>query len=232
MAESCLMTSGNALYINLYTEWRAETAVDGRRVLVETSGRYLADSRAVIKVTFLEGEPCELRLRIPSWSKRATVLVEGREYHPSAGYFSFVPTSSRTEIEVRFDSEIKIVPISAHRETEEDPWKPLRWTSDCPAGGCPEELYLTENRCLLQKGAVLLCRSKLIGNTEEEMFGGAHVDPAASCDFCEVEADEGINVKLHAVMRWGDTVMETDICDYASGSNFLSDDVHAFSIYF
>lgn len=86
---------------------------------------------------------------------------------------------------------------------------------------------------LIQRGVVLLCRSKLIGNTASEMFDGENlIDESFKCELtrCETEAD--VNAKWMATFSNGKKTFSTVVCDYPFVANMDTDDEEYFSVYF
>ena len=229
MAETCVMTSDNAIYINLYTEAEI-TLENGTKVVIE--GDYLADSKAKIAIDFSGNPPCEVKLRIPSWSDRNKVIVDGVEYNPDCGYFSVNPENKITIIEVQFDDSIKIIEKDAYKDIPNTDVQYRKWTYLNTIAECTPDMLVNENRCILQKGTILLCRTKLIGNTEEEMFGGKTIDTSYKCTFTKVKPAKGINIQFDITLENEYNKIVTGVCDYASGTNMMFDDMHTFSIFF
>ena len=80
---------------------------------------------------------------------------------------------------------------------------------------------------------MLLCRTKLIGNTNEEMFGGLTLTPEYKCAKCErLDSHDGINAEFRLTLSDGENTVEYTVCDYASGTNIMTEDKKLFSIYF
>ena len=104
MAEACVMQSADAIYINLYTEVNA-TLKDGTTVVI--SGDYLANSSAKIEIDFKDNSPCDVKLRIPQWSDKNTVVADGVTYSPETGYFTVKPQNNKCVIKVQFDITLK-----------------------------------------------------------------------------------------------------------------------------
>ena len=94
-----------------------------------------------------------------------------------------------------------------------------------------------DRRAVLRYGALLLCRSKLIQNSEEEMFGSESI--AGKNLGCEIEPVSPESVRKVGTVRnvfrvkfTGEGGFETLMCDYATGSNHWSeDDDRLFSIW-
>lgn len=226
MAESCVMTTKDAIYINLYTEAEI-TLKNGVKVFV--GGDYSADGKAEITVDFGNEKPCDIKLRIPSWSKSAAVFSNSEKYDAKSGYFTLAPKDSKTEIKAEFDNSIKIKCLGTQKEVPEDGWKERRWIS---RENGVADLFLHDKRCILQKGAVILCRTKLLGNTEEEMFGNDLIDDSYNCSFVRLASENGVNMRFLLTLENGSKKLVTKVCDYASGTNTDVDDPHFFSIYF
>jgi len=228
MAETCVMTSENAIYINLYTEADI-TLQNGTKISID--GDYLADSSAKINIDFMDNSPCEIKLRIPSWSDKNKVTVGAREYSPESGYFTVTPKEN-TIIEIQFDNSIKIIEKDAHTNIPITDTQIRKWTYLNTIAECTEDMLIDENRCILQKGAILLCRTKLIGNTEEEMFNSKPIDASYKCTFEKTKPADGINIQFDIKLKNEYNKIVTKVCDYASGTNMIFDDMHTFSIFF
>ena len=229
MAETIAMTSKDAIYINLYSE--AEIALENG-TSIRIDGNYLADSRANIVVEFKDTPLCDIKLRIPAWSKTSTIMADGKTYNPKNGYFTLSPRNSRTEITVQFDNTLTIIPLSAHKELPDDPWKLRRWVS-ATMGECTAEIFLYDDRCTLQKGCVLLCRTKLIGNTEEEMFSGKNlISPSFEATYQKVTPKMDVQMQFDVTFQKDEKTFSAQVCDFASGTNIDVDDMKYFSIYF
>ena len=233
MVESQFMSSDDALYINLYTEAEARIYVGGKDVRVSVSGDYLADSSAKIHLDF-DGAPTAVKLRVPEWSKCSEIVCDGEKYAAQSGYFELTPTNSKCEIEVFFDNSVKITYIPATTEEKDDPWKIERWVSPYIQGSlCTAEMFLREGRCVLRKGAVLLCRSIVAGNNKAEMFESDNfIDENYTCELTRIDSDAGVNIQFEATFRKEENVITSKLCDYASGSNMPFGNMYAFSIYF
>ena len=82
-------------------------------------------------------------------------------------------------------------------------------------------------------GPTLLCRSKLAGASDEELYCAPVIDSGYRCTSIERGAlADGINLSYNLVLENGKETLRLNVCDYASGTNVISDDKHLFSIYF
>ena len=226
MAESCVMTEENGIIINFYTPF--EAVVDG--VNIKTCGDYIADCNVKISIDFANEPKRTVKLRIPAWSAKTTLIVNGTEYSADSGYFTFVPENIKTDIEIFFDNSVKIRRIVPHPQKSAYEWKLQSYEAPWnPEGSADASLYRNEPACVLQKGALLLCRTKLIGNTEKEMFEDkTDIEPTDHCTAIRKPCD---NVNTAYELQFSNSV-RLNVCDYASGTNMMSDDKRFFSIYF
>jgi len=230
MAQSAVMASCDALYINLYGEYKGQINIGGKTITVEITGDYLDTSEAKIRV--ISDCPVKLRLRIPSWSDASAVNVDGTEYTPAGGKY-FEAAVHNSVITVKFDNSVKIIKKEPHQWGDTE-WKEGRWTSRDPENvSADPELFLREPVCLIRKGAVLLCRTKLIGNTEKEMFESDRISPSCTVKSIKrIHTCDNVNLEYEIVLSDGKKEFTLHTADYASGTNMLLDDKRYFSIYF
>ena len=240
MAEASLMTDGEALYINLYNELEAEITVGATRVCVQVTGDYLASSEASVSLRF-NGAPVPVKLHIPSYSKYSEVELGGTVREVGAGYFTVLPTLESAKITVRFDNSVELLNVSSENERGNIAWKINHWVCNSfgTAGASVDyvssdpDLYISGKATVLRKGAILLCRSKLIGSTEEEMFGEHVLTSDYVCTDCEeTAAPDGINLVFRLNFKNGETNLTYTVADYSSGTNILTKDMSLFSVFF
>ena len=240
VAECSLMTKGSELYINMYHSYDATIDVDGKKVNVKVEGNYVADSYAKICIDCL----VDFVLRIPAWTKTGKVIVNGKEYIAKTGFFSIKkcdipPKKSGVEIEIAFDNNVHVYQFNktVPKHTA-DQWQYRAWCCyrDGEAWEFDKHLergFLNSSRCTLQKGVVLLSRSKLIGNTTEEMFDGENlIDDTYSCTLEKCETDADVQGMWLATFSKGEKCFTTKVCDFPFAANFEQDDLEYFSIYF
>ena len=232
MAESQIMSSDTALYINLYTEAEASVYIGDSRADVKITGDYLADSKAKIFIDFT-GRPCAVKLRIPKWSENSVVRIDGEVFDAESGYFTVIPKKKQCAIEIVFDNSVVITYIPTTAEKTTDQWKIEKFFGKWMDNPNLEDMFLYEGRCVLRKGAVLLCRSKLCGSTKEEMFNtDLLIDESYECKLSRTTPSDGINLQFDATFTNGIKEFSATVCDYASGTNMIFDDMYSFSIYF
>ena len=238
IAEAALTTDNKSIFVNLYLPSEGKITLGGDTVKVKIEGEYLSDAKASITLDF-PSEPKTVMLRIPEWSSRSLVIADGVSFTPESGYFAYTPKSVHSEIRVAFDDEIKVIEVCSDPERGDIEWKRRRWISEGFGGSGVEyasadpELFIGGKACILRRGATLLCRSKLIGNTEEEMFGERLLTPEFKCVECKrVYSRADVSTELELVFSDGKRELRYHVCDYATGTNLMTEDKRFFSIYF
>jgi len=233
-AESCVMLESDAVIVNLYTESEVLLSTDGHTVSVSVTGDYLADSAARVHVNFGTSPLRNVRLRIPAWTSFAKVRANGTEYTPDAGYFTVSADDNQIDIEVEFDNSVRVCMLCTDPFQEQAPVKKRRFLNQ--GGGTwsvGEDAYTTDPRTVLRKGVVTLCRSKLIGNTEAEMFHpSVLLSENAVCTLKRLPGNETVHLIYDMYVEDGDKNYTVRVCDFASGTNLLTDDTHLFNMLF
>ncbi len=241
ITECSVMTKGSQLFVNMYHNYDASVEIDGKAVKVTVKGDYVADSSAKIYIDSL----VDVVLRIPFWTKTGKVVVNGKEFIAEAGFFAIKATDipeigkNTIEIEIEFDNSVQIYqfkkPVPQHKEGEwwYHSWCCYRngeeWNFDKHFG----RSFLNSPRCTLRKGVVLLSRSKLIGNTSEEMFDGINlIDDQYTCTLQKCETDADVQGMWLATFTKGDKSFTTKVCDFPFAANFEQADHEYFSMYF
>ena len=234
-AECALMVKEDELFINLYHPYEAEVLVGEKAVRVSSCADYIADCRGEIHLN----TAVNLALRIPAWTKTARVIVNGKNMQAESGFLHLkaedIPLSADgVKIELIFDDTVHIIPFTKEvpQRTKKD-WQYIRWNDGKGPAPTLGRVFINDKRCLLQRGAVLLCRSKLIGNTASEMFDGENlIDESFKCELVRCETDAEVNAKWMATFTNGEKTFSTVVCDYPFAANIETDDEEYFSVYF
>ncbi|MBR2467165.1 MAG: glycoside hydrolase family 127 protein [Clostridia bacterium] len=239
LAETMLSSDGERLFINLYGEMSGKINIGGRDVYVTIGGDFLGECCSDIKIKF-EGDPLEIIFRIPSWSDESYITVNGIKKRAVGNTFSATLNAGSSEVSAKFDAAVKIIPISSTPELGDFDWKKDRWVSNTSAFkasgdyvSADPELWVEGDAVLIRKGAALLCRSKIIGNSEEEMFGARELTANFECVYCErIHTNDKVNAEYILKFSDGKKTLEYHVADFASATNFMTEDKHYFSIYF
>ena len=112
-------------------------------------------------------------------------------------------------------------------------WKLARWINKGAPGETTEDLFLRQPRATMMYGPLLLARSKMIGNTEEEMFASAPIDAKGDVRVTSVCGDCDLyRLKLDLTFTSGDKTFSTTVCDFGSAGNEKLTDNRYYSMYF
>ena len=239
-AETQIMTDGSSLYVNLYTDFEGSIKIGKNNVDVKISGDYFGEGKVKIA---LSGDFKKLlvKMRLPEWTTHHCVTADTVDIKNIGGYITFTAKSAPFDIEFELDSRIEVTEVSSHSELGDLPWKERRWISGVGADADSTAAYISADpaqfmhgkRCVIRKGPLLLCRSKLIGNTEEEMFGEQKLTADHRLvSAARVSAPEGIDFAFELTFAKGDETLKYTVCDYASGTNIMTLDKQLFSIFF
>ncbi len=238
-AESAVMSDGESLYVNLYTDLEGSIKVGEKAICVKIGGDYLGSGRVCIALSGFFGELI-VKLRIPEWCRSHKITSDGQEFTAN-GEFCTMTVKAPCEITAEFDAPVELTEVSSHPTLGDLPWKERRWISGVGADAdemssyisADPEQYRRGKACVIHKGPLLLCRTKLIGNSEEEMFGVQMLTSEYRCVSCErAESPQGINLCFKLAFSNGKNTASYTVCDYASGTNIMTKDTKLFSIYF
>lgn len=223
-----VMESEKGLVINLYGECSGEVG----RFKVKIGEGYL--ERGEVKVEIEAPEASEVSFRIPEWSE--SVNICGNNFIHPASSLDFKLKEGNNVFDIKFDIKPRIIEAPAVTQPYEK--TDFRLHRYCNEGNNVRECdMIFDSHSVLRYGALLLCRSKLIGNSEEEMFGRESIaGKNLECTVQPVLPETARKVEtvrnVFKVKFTGDGGFETFMCDYATGTNHWSkDDDRLFSIW-
>lgn len=232
-AESIIMAAADGYYINMYIPTRVRFGETSFRI----SSGYVDNGNVSIIVRGAAAGT-KLRLRIPDWCRTMYVISRDGEkditdtYTTRYGYAEVVLGESDTIVKVRFDMTPEIMDTPTDNfELPETDYHRLRWC-DSAVGPCGREQMLYHPMCVVRRGPLMLARSKRVGSTEADMFGGETV-------FGKEHTCTGVRTIRHDCLLTAcriqlscDGEEKTYImCDYASAANRDLEDVWFFSMY-
>ena len=232
-AQSALFSDGKELTVALYHPFIAEIQIGETTAKVEISGDYFKESGADIKIDFM-GDPVPVRLRVPEWSRTGKITVGGREYESESGFFTLPETAEELEIAVQFDNEPHVLgwekQVVRHNPSD---WEYMRLAPAAQYDRIIGRILIDKPKYRIRKGAVLLSRSKLIGNTGEEMFdGGFEISADTKVTLTEKASDADTYLCYTATFDKNGEIYETPVCDYASAGNIETEEKELFSVFF
>ncbi len=229
-SETAVVCNDEYVTVNFFEEFSAKLSYDGGSCTVKVSEGFFKNESVKVAVSF-DGTPKKLRIRIPLWTDKCDFDVLGVQDSGTVknGYFE-LSARSEAEIAINFNMMPKLSIFEG--EPSDNEWHFNRWTSDY-ATVCtvPHELFLTEKKCTLTFGPLLLAKSKKIGLDEKDVFASGVSDKAK----VTLERVENNDTYVTFKAKLEDTdgkVFETFVCDFASCANDRLDDDRYFSIYF
>ena len=174
----------------------------------------------------------KLFLYIPSWSKQTEIYVCGEKSTVTqCGEYYGINLDGDTRIRIVFDMSCEIVDMPAIlKEFEPANRHVIRWI-DPDNGICNRDLLLNTPKSYIRRGALVLARSKKIGNSEEEMFSDETVfGKNAVCTAVSIRHDLTLCLCRVKIVD-GQKEKEFLMCDYASSSNSAHLDSRYFSVF-
>ena len=212
--ESFVMKGEKGIYVNLYTPFACK--FDDARV--EIGGSYLENGKVSILVETEKADT--LFLRLPPWSRET--IINGKKVCAPGTYYAMNLSAGKQEIYVQFDMNPRLV-----EETEEPVTYPdnghIRVRRMLQGNDIPVEYLVWEKKARMFYGPLLLCRSKRIGSTEEEMLSAPTVCGKGYAVQAEpVEADAVRNA-YRVTFENDRERREMILCDYATGTNLWSE---------
>lgn len=221
-AECYVLKTAEGLVVNHYSDFFAKTEI----ATVQIGGSYLRDGK--VQITIEATNTMELQLRIPDFSSYTT--LNGKEIIGENGYYTLQINAGTTELSLTFEMTVQLRQLEEapeHFQTED--FRVRRYIIDNPVR---EEDMTWDRRATVVYGPLLLTRSKLVGNTEEEMFVSdtvAHKGYTCSVEPIDCEA---VNHAFCVTFTSKDKVVKTKMCDYGSGTNIESpNDDRLFNIF-
>ena len=221
-AECYVLKTAEGLVVNHYSDFTAKA----ENATVQISGSYLRDGK--VQITIKASKAMELQLRIPDFSIHTT--LNSQEITGENGYYTLQINAGTTELSLTFEMTVQLRQLEEapeHFPTED--FRVRRYKMDNPVR---EEDMTWDRRGTVVYGPLLLTCSKLVGNTEEEMFAS---DTVAHKGYrCSVEPIdcERVNNAFCVTFTNADSIVKIKMCDYGSGTNIESpDDDRLFNIF-
>ena len=230
MLESAVMLKKDELLVNLYEALTFEN----EHFRASISDGYFTTGTVEIRV-HCDAEGQTLSFRNPAWSKKTLLHCGGSVIAFQGAYHSIPLQKGQNHFVLEFDLAPKIhsfrPEITHHKEAETRMYRRFL-TRNHPYSSVSDEVWLEEKRCTVTRGPLLLCKTKFIGCTEEELFGKEHpIDESFSVEAEEMPRPDCFYSGALTFTK-EDQRFTVKVCDYASaGSEKLSDDTY-FSIYF
>ena len=230
--ECAVMKKQNQLYLNFCFPLDCQAVLDdGNRVQLSVSDGYLQYGK--VTVTVSADKAFDMQLRIPDWSRKTAIVLNGREIFPAAGTFAALALpAGESCFTVEFDHTVHLCDVSGADPADLDPWYMRRYLSG--EQGVKSELeIITAPATVIRIGPVLLARSRIIGNLIEEMFDTPSIHGRKfKCELTPADI-EGVFAGFEAVFTSPDgESFTTRVCDYASSGNVKIEENLFFNMFF
>ena len=154
--------------MNLYIDGSMETeTLSGNRVLFRTETKYPVSGKIRIIVEVSHKEIFDLKLRIPAWSKRTKVSVNGVDLEAAKGYVSIDKEWSAGDVvELELDMRTEaIYPIPYGHEIL---MNKVIWGANYVVPTYDEEDPIAKNHLALRRGPIILAQENRLGYSVDE----------------------------------------------------------------
>ena len=223
-AEMFVLRRDDALIVNMYSDFEAKTEATH----ISISGSYLSDGN--VTLTIDSKAPVTLLLRVPAWATFAK--INGKDMQAENGYCTVLANEGKTVYSLSFGMKI----VLRELETEPEHFPPestfIRRFTQPNDNFVDESLMTWDKRATLLYGPLLLTRSKLCGNTEEEIFESESVAHQGYEISVQPIEHENVRAAFKVTFKNEKKTLESVMCDYASGSNIASEeDMKLFNVF-
>lgn len=190
IAKMASMLSKEGIAVNLYIPGTVETLTPaGGKVTLHTVTDYPVSGKIEIKVELAQEEEFTVALRIPAWSARTGLAVNGQQTEASAGYVKLKRTWKNGDvISLDLDMRTKVIkPVSNPRDVI---IVDIKWTLNYVVPRVVEETPEAKFHIALRRGPLVLARDAQLDGTVDEAVdicydadGFVELTPAAKADF-------------------------------------------------
>ena len=168
IAKMASMLSKDGMAVNLYIPGQVETLTpSGQKVLLQTKTEYPVQGRVEIRLALAQAEKFEIRLRIPAWSEKTVLTVNGQETEVSAGYTPIRRTwQNGDSIVLELDMRARILkPVSNPRDVI---FVDIQWVQNYVVPRVVEETPEAKFHVALRRGPLILARDAQLDGTVDE----------------------------------------------------------------
>ena len=232
-----VMSGKDGLYINQFCPFVFEDR--NHSVQISCSDGYLENGK--VRLDIRTESPLLLHVRVPDCSGDnafLTVCGDARKIPLTKGTFVELPIENSAQIDLDFDFSAKLHDFTVSIESDSLPdedFRIKRWLGDyTPERSLPRDCMLSKPRSFITYGPLLLCRSKKLGATEQELFESDSLcgtDPTINLKpIPRGKANVLCRFKLSVANE--NTEKTFDLCDYGTASDNLDNlDPHFFNLY-
>lgn len=168
IAKIASMLSKDGIVLNLYIPGIVETFTpSGQKVILHTVTGYPVQGRVEIKLKLAQEENFNIQLRIPVWSKKTALTVNGQAVEGAAGYVSVKRTWKNDDtIVLELDMRTKVIkPVSNPRDVI---FVDIQWMQNYIVPRVVEETPEAKFHIALRRGPLILARDAQLDGTVDE----------------------------------------------------------------
>ena len=229
MAELVACRRGRDIYINFCNE--AIISADGIKICI--SDGYLQYMKANIEI---ESEGArKLMLRMPSWSKKTTVTVNGKTFDAGTGtYFEAEISDGKSVINVEFDKGVRILKGDYNFNFfPMTPYMLLRYFSGEEIFGdkINRDTVTGDNRARICIGASMLALSRDFGADAAEIKKNHGLCAKTVCAWASAAPKNGASAAFDVRFKTDDGDFILTMCDFASASDKMEFEDYRYTIY-
>ncbi len=222
----------NTVYLNFFSDATVTLhPTEKETVKVQIGGGYLERCTARIEIDAEILANKKLMIRVPSWSKKTEIKINGSSFYPENGkYFETGITSGKTEIDLCFDNRPQLCEkpynLMVYPTT---PYMECRYFSPSDTA---RDVIITENKATLCVGAVLLALSRDLESTKEEIIDRKTVfGKNAICTATAKNSNHAL-CEYDVTFTYPDGTSETlPMCDFASASDKIEHKDYRYTIF-
>ena len=228
-AEMIVTESGGDYYVNSYVP----ATVRWGEALFRIASGYTDLGRVAITVRGVKSGT-KIYLRGPEWSAKteARLMRQGETVKIAAGEYMPVTIGAQDDvILLQFDMTPKLIPFGGEFVAIDDnDYHVARW-GDQRGGPCTKAAMVKAPMCTVERGPVILARSKKICSKEEDMFSGRTVFGKSIKCSASAMRREPMLAMCYVTFDDGAEPFTCTMCDYASAANHSTLDPFYFTVF-
>ena len=227
-AESAVMKSGDKIYVNLYLPASAKVDMGTENVRIKISDGYMQHCKVTLDVAADVKSDKKLMIRIPDWSKKTSVTLDGKSFAAICGEYLELPlTNGVHKVDLAFDDTPVLLEPNFNRDFYLlSPHKKRRFYDACKFD---HDCFTKTNMAIVRYGAVLLARASEDGYTAEELYSENTVYGKGYTVSLTPAQDDFFRCSYDVKLTNGDNEIKYRMHDFASAGDHLTDD--GFSVF-
>ena len=228
-AEMIVTESGGDYYVNSYAP--ATVRRDG--AIIRIANGYTDLGRVAITVRGLKSGT-KIYLRGPEWSAKTAAKLMRRDETvriPAGEYVAVTLGEQDDVILLEFDMSPRVIPFCGELVSVPDSdYHVARWC-DQRGGPCTKAAMVKAPMCTVERGPIILARSKRICSREEDMFSGKTVFGKKIKCTASAMRREPMLAMCYVTFDDGTEPFTYTMCDYASAANRATLDPFYFTVF-